>query len=340
MKLLDRTAVSLLSDRPELDRLVQAISTETGMTYLESLTVFQDHLEGFQPRERVTVGHVLGSMGVEQAEPMVRLLEVHQQAVKRTLDGAFRSPQQPTGYAAAVAGQAPQAPTVDSEGRVLIADGFDFGVLASPEGRERRLARARAVTPGQYTGEDGAARFHREDRSALETGWDMLATLEHRAAVQRAREQGRKEAARLAEPIERTSKLRAERRSLDARLHELDKLLLDAQEKAKSDREQGREAALLRLRIGNLHTERADLLVKRDTVTGDEKIELDSIPGFKFVLDAPPVPADASTEHAAILADAQKIMLDEGWLPERLREAIDTAYERHRDARPSKLLLA
>src|SRR5450631_847377 len=84
--LRERNATKVLADRPVMNRVAEAVSTATGLTYLDALDAYQNRLEALGPQ--ATVGSVLGT-DAAQVLPLVKLLERNGERVHRTLEAAM-----------------------------------------------------------------------------------------------------------------------------------------------------------------------------------------------------------------------------------------------------------
>jgi hypothetical protein len=299
--LRNANATRLLADHDALNPLLEAVSKVTGLSYEDGLTAYQNRVEALGPA--ATVGAVLGK-DAQEVLPMVRLLDAYTERKQRTLDTALLN-----------ASKGAQV----VNGRVLISPDTDTAPwLANPEERERRLRRMRAVRmDGAYHGDQGRDRFKKDDREAIEQGWDPVATAEFQNAERQARAQSQAEASRLQAPLDQTTALRQERLNLDTELRELDRRV---EETETADAEAKRRGhARSGVPVGRLLERRREVAKRLELVSNDRRIELDSLPGWKVVLEAEKqtqvksLETDEkgySPEIKARVRDANKFMLD------------------------------
>jgi hypothetical protein len=207
---------------------------------------------------------------------MVKLLAAYTERKVKTLDTALLK---------AANGASVQ------EGRVLISPDQDVAPwLADPLERERRLRRMRAVRmDGAYHGDKGKVRFGKDDREAIEQGWDPVATAEFQNAERQARAQAQAEASRLQAPLDQTTALRQERLALEAEVKELDR---QVEAKENADAEASRRGhAKTGPPIGRLLERQRAVTKQLEQVSKDRRLELDSIPGYRFIAEQPDDPA-------------------------------------------------
>ena len=87
------------------------------------------------------------------------------------------------------------------------------GMIGDPTEFERRFSRARRAAPGMYqTGEAGRERFREEDRMHLDSGLDLVRTLERVGELQAAGTRRAQLTRRLEQTLAGVSRLRASRR--------------------------------------------------------------------------------------------------------------------------------
>jgi hypothetical protein len=269
--LRERNATKVLADRPVMNRVAEAVSTATGLTYLDALDAYQNRLEALGPE--ATVESVLGT-DAAQVLPLVKLLEQNGERVHRTLEAAM--PNAPEGE------RVRNLPSTSGRvlAQVLLPSNADHGkLLANPEEAERRLARARAHDPGgSFAGDDGRARFSEEDKEAVEQGWDLPRSLERDDEVRAAQRLAKNEAGELARPVAETQAVRAEKRQLEQEIRRLDGELEENEaERAHNARRlvsNGRLAP-----IGTLLEARREASKRLEQVDADPRLQLDSIPG-------------------------------------------------------------
>jgi hypothetical protein len=269
--LRERNATKVLADRPVMNRVAEAVSTATGLTYLDALDAYQNRLEALGPE--ATVESVLGT-DAAQVLPLVKLLERNGERVHRTLEAAM--PNAPEGE------RVRNLPSTSGRvlAQVLLPSNADHGkLLANPEEAERRLARARAHDPGgSFAGDDGRARFTEEDKEAIEQAWDLPRSLERDDEVRSAQRLAKNEAGKLARPVAETQAVRAEKRQLEQEIRRLDgELEANEAERAHNARRlvsNGRLAP-----IGTLLEARREASKRLEQIDADPRLQLDSIPG-------------------------------------------------------------
>jgi hypothetical protein len=187
----------------------------------------------------------------------------------------------------------------------LLPTGFDHGKMASPEERERRLASARANDAASvYVGDQGAERFHAEDKREVERGIDLPRTLERRTELARARAAAGNATGGGVHALEQTTAVRVEKRNLERELREVDNALVRDQEEAEDTDRRGvsraREAFGLR---GRLLERRHEITTQLEKLAADTTMQLESIPGYALALEQVSTPArtGGGDEHRKLL---------------------------------------
>lgn len=272
--LRDRNAVEVLGDQAELNRVALAIETVLGVAYLDALHTYQDQAERLGPT--ATAGDVLDAAGAAEAVPLVRVLEIDQSRAQRMLEAAAKPGER-----------------VDDQGHVLLPTDADHGkLLADPQEVERRLARARRHDQS-YAGDDGRARFLAEDRAAVQHGWDLPRSLEREAEVSAARAQAQSESAKVTRPLTATREAREEKRELEQRVRDLDRRIRDGEARDADMKARG-VVDPNAVPVGRLLEARHEATRQLVQVQGSRSIQLDSIPGYAIMADAPSGPAAPS----------------------------------------------
>jgi hypothetical protein len=270
--LATRSATKILADRPTMNLVAEAISTAKGLTYLDSLDAYQTRLEQLGPQ--ASLGDVLGT-DVGEVLPLVKLRQVHEGTERKLLDSELAKT---TAGTAQVVG-----------GRVIIPAGTDSAPwLADPVERERRLKRMQAARPdGQFTGDKGRDAFRKADREAIDQGWDLVGTAEFENAARQARAQARAEAAAMQAPLSETQAARQEALTLEQQVKTLDSTVADLEGQRPELRRRGLSDAQVKHKIGLALAERHEATKRLEQVQKGSAVQLESIPGYKFIAEQP-----------------------------------------------------
>jgi hypothetical protein len=238
-KMLDLPLRQIFDDRPTLNRVVTALQTDLGVTFLEALEALHQGADSAGANGvsslRGALDWARSDIDPEDVAASVRVLERRDGAVaaafEREAGPLLTERVDDRGLV-----QLDQAGA--SNGSTYVASGgaggmaspnrgeplrSDVGkVLADPQEFERRLARIRVAEPGHFDGDKGRETFRREDRSWAESGKDRVRSAERPREIRQAQAKADRVGARLDRAIAEAGDKRQQLRLLEAEISKLD----------------------------------------------------------------------------------------------------------------------
>ncbi len=238
---LDADYRAVFNDGKLLDRVVRSIAMDQDGNYVKALEQLHDGTDSARDAGKRTLRAALEGTKSKPDDVQANLTMLQRRDA-----------------AVAAAHQRELEPITlertNSQGLVLLDQGDDNGndsgsgvtvdvglALADPVERERRLARARKLAPNAYSGEKGRQDFFDTDRLHLESGIDLVRTMERGREIQTAQRKAEGVARQLDQAISSTIDKRQQLRLLDAEIAKLEGKLQPLQDDAK------RQEAKLRL---------------------------------------------------------------------------------------------
>lgn len=216
---LDTNLGALFNDRPLLARVTRAIQLDRGLDWPDAMSHLHAGVDFAFAHGKPTLRGALewASDDPEYMAESLTLLERRDAAVAKAYERASE----------------PIMLDRDPRGMVLLDQGGDAAggtgatatvdigaALTDPAERERRLARARKLD-GSYSGDEGRKRFDFEDRVQLESGKDLVRTLEANAAERAAQHEAQQVAAQLDRTLVASSDKRAKLKTLERQIKQL-----------------------------------------------------------------------------------------------------------------------
>jgi hypothetical protein len=231
-KLLDTPIRQVFDDRELLNRIVETIANDRGMTYLDSLERFHDAVDSATVNGSPILRTALEWAQVvpEDVEASVTLLGRRDEAVSKAYSSAAGPLllEQTDDRGIVLLDQAGAAVASGGAGAVGSANHgeplrADIGrILTDPAEFERRLARIRVAEPNHFDGDKGREDFRREDKAWAESGKDRVRTAERPHEIRRAQQTADRVGERLDQAIGTANDTRSRLRALEAEVSKLD----------------------------------------------------------------------------------------------------------------------
>jgi hypothetical protein len=236
-KMLDLPLRQIFDDRPTLNRVVTALQTDLGVSFLEALEVLH---QGADSAGANGVSSLRGALDWTRSDPAdieasVKLLERRDGAVSKAFERAAGPLllEQTDDRGIVLLDQAGA-----SNGSTYVASGGAGGMASSNRGEplradigriltdpaefERRLARICVAEPGHFDGDQGRETFRGEDKAWAEAGKDRVRSAERPREIRQAQAKADRIGARLDQAIGEAGDKRQKLKLLEAEISKLD----------------------------------------------------------------------------------------------------------------------
>ena len=211
--MLDRSIHELFADTPTLDRVLKAMTLEQGISYIEALEKLQ---ESSVMARSGTVRELFQWASVNAPDDLAEDVKLLERAATEA-EAAYQHDTR----------KLTQEQT-NAMGMVLLDSGAggrsaDVGaMIGDPAEFERRFHRARRAAPHMYeAGAPGRERFREDDRLHLDSGLDLVRTLERGNELQAAGARRAQLTRQLEQTLTGTADKRARMRMLDGEIAKL-----------------------------------------------------------------------------------------------------------------------